>query len=175
MILYSATLYCTYHCQWYREKKTDNQNRVPYACVVCVCGVCSCSCSASISITDHGPLAGYVKLWFTHAPGMPAMFSLPPRISDPDMRHGTCVTHVSWCMPGSLTCGFLWSWCRRKCSRHSWRMLNPQFYLSGKRPICRYAPTVHGEMTSHQLATWAPFNVKTIFWCKGISITNIQM
>ena len=24
-------------------------------------------------------------------------------------HHGTCVTHVPWCMPGSLTCGFLWS------------------------------------------------------------------
>ena len=28
---------------------------------------------------------------------------------DPDMHHGTCVTHVPWCMPGSLTSGFLWS------------------------------------------------------------------
>ena len=24
------------------------------------------------------------------------------------MHHGTCVTHVPWCMPGSLTSGFLW-------------------------------------------------------------------
>ena len=31
------------------------------------------------------------------------------RISDPDMHHGTCVTHVPRCMPGSLTSGFLWS------------------------------------------------------------------
>ena len=36
-------------------------------------------------------------------------FPPPPRFSDPDMHHGTCVTHVSWCMPGSLTNGFLWS------------------------------------------------------------------
>ena len=36
-------------------------------------------------------------------------FSPPPRVSDPDMHHGTCVTHVPWCMPGSLTNGFLWS------------------------------------------------------------------
>ena len=36
-------------------------------------------------------------------------FTLPPRINDPDMHHGTCVTHVLWCMPGSLTSGFLWS------------------------------------------------------------------
>ena len=32
-----------------------------------------------------------------------------PRVSDTDMHHGTCVTHVPWCMPGSLISGFLWS------------------------------------------------------------------
>ena len=44
-----------------------------------------------------------------HAPGMPGTFSPPPWVSDTDMHHGTCVTHVPWCMPGSLTSGFLWS------------------------------------------------------------------
>ena len=29
----------------------------------------------------------------------------PPRVSDPDKDHGTCVTHVPWCMPVSLTSG----------------------------------------------------------------------
>ena len=28
-----------------------------------------------------------------------------PLVSDPDIHHGTCVTHVPWCMSGSLTCG----------------------------------------------------------------------
>ena len=56
-------------------------------------------------------------------------------LSDPDMHHGTCVTHVPWCMPGSLTGGFLWSRWRRNRSRHSRRMRNPQFYASGKRPM----------------------------------------
>ena len=28
-----------------------------------------------------------------------------PLVSDPGMHHGTCVTHVPWCMPGSLTRG----------------------------------------------------------------------
>ena len=28
-----------------------------------------------------------------------------PLVSDPDMHHGTYVTHVPWCMSGSLTCG----------------------------------------------------------------------
>ena len=60
-------------------------------------------------VTWHGPLARYVKLWFAHAPGMPGTFSPPPQVSDPDMQHGTCVTHVPWCIPGSLISGFLWS------------------------------------------------------------------
>ena len=54
------------------------------------------------------PLTRYVKLR-AHAPGMPGTFSPPPRVSDPDMHHVTCVTQVPWCMPGSLTSGFLWS------------------------------------------------------------------
>ena len=29
--------------------------------------------------------------------------SPPRRVSDPDMHHGTCVAHVPWCMPGSLS------------------------------------------------------------------------
>ena len=57
----------------------------------------------------HGPLVRYVKLWVALAPGMPGTFSPPPLVSDPDMHHGTSVTHVPWCMPGSLTSGFLWS------------------------------------------------------------------
>ena len=48
------------------------------------------------------------KVADAHAPGIPGTFSLPPRVNDPDMHHGTCVTHVPWCMPGSLTSGFLW-------------------------------------------------------------------
>ena len=67
----------------------------------------------------HGPLTNYAKLRVAHEPGMPGTFSPPPQVSNPDMYHGTCVTHVPWCMPGSLTIGFLWSrW-------HSWRMRNP--------------------------------------------------
>ena len=83
----------------------------------------------------HGPLARYVKLRVTHAPGMPGTFSPPPRVSDPDMHHGTCVMHVPWCMPWLLNSGFLGSRWRGKRSRHSWRMRNPQFFVSGKRPI----------------------------------------
>ena len=32
-------------------------------------------------------------------------FQRKPLVSDPGMHHGTCVSHVPWCMSGSLTCG----------------------------------------------------------------------
>ena len=83
----------------------------------------------------HEPFAGYAKLRVAHAPGMPETFSPPPRVSDADMHHGTCVTHVPWCMSGSLTSGFLLSRWRGQRSRHSRPMHNPQFYVSGKRPM----------------------------------------
>ena len=83
----------------------------------------------------YGPLIRYIKLRVAHAPGMTGTFSPPPRVSDPDMHNGECVTHVPWCMPGSLTSGFLWSRWRGKHSRHSPRMGNTQFYISGKRPM----------------------------------------
>ena len=52
-----------------------------------------------------------------------------PLISDLGMHHGTCMTHVPWCISGSLPP------VRGKRSRHSRRMRTPQFCVSGKRPI----------------------------------------
>ena len=83
----------------------------------------------------NGPLTRYVKLQVAHATGMPGTFFPPPRVGDPHMPHDTCVTHVPWCMPGSLTTGFLWSRWRGQCSRLSWHMRNPHFYVSCKRPM----------------------------------------
>ena len=77
----------------------------------------------------HGPLARRLKLRVAHVPGM---FSPPSRVSDPGMQHGMCVTHVPWCMPGSLTTGSFWSRWRGK---HSRSMRNSQFYVTGKRPM----------------------------------------
>ena len=69
---------------------------------------------------------------------MPGTFSPSPRGSDPDMHHDTCytcVTHVQWCMPGSLINGLLLSRFLEKRSQHSWSIHNLQFYVSGKRPM----------------------------------------
>ena len=94
-----------------------------------------CMIYLSVCCVDNGPLVRYVKLRVAHAPGMPGTFSLISRVSDPDMHHGTCVTHVPWCMPGSLTSVFLWSRWRGKRSCHTRRMRNLQFFVSGKRPM----------------------------------------
>ena len=75
----------------------------------------------------HGPLTRYWKLRMAHAPEFPGTFSPWPRVSDPDMHHGTCVTHVPWRMPGSSTGGFLWSRWRGK---HPRRMRNAQFCVA---------------------------------------------
>ena len=58
----------------------------------------------------HGLLSRYVKLRVAHALGMPLRFprhrlQRKPLVNDPGMDHGTCVTHVPWCMSGSLTRG----------------------------------------------------------------------
>ena len=103
--------------------------------------------------SKNGALTRNIKLQAEHAPGMPGTFSLPPRVSDLDMHHGTCVEHVLWSMLGSLTSGFPWSRWQQKRSRHFRRMRNPQFYVSGKSPIdCRAAAnTPQSLSTASQL------------------------
>ena len=94
-----------------------------------------CGNTLVIIVSGNGPLAKYVKLRVAHAPGMPGMFSPPPRVGGPDMHHGPCVTHVPWCMPGSLISGIRWYRLRGKRSWRSRRMRKPQFSVSGKRPM----------------------------------------
>ena len=96
----------------------------------------------------HGPLAKYIKSRVAHAPGMPVTFSPQPRISG--THNGTCVMHIPWCMLGSLTSSFLWSQWWEKRSRHSQRMRNPQFYVSGKRPMGHWQ-AAKGEMYTYFL------------------------
>ena len=73
-----------------------------------------------------------------HALGMPGIFSPQPQVSDSDMHHGTCVTHVPWCMPGSLTSGFLWSRWRGKTF--------PAFPAHAQPAILRIWLEAHGMM-----------------------------
>ena len=53
-------------------------------------------------------------------------------VSDPGMHHGTCVTHVPWCMSGSLTCGDGEKFPAFPAHAH------PRFCVSGKRPMPCY-------------------------------------
>ena len=100
---------------------------------------------------NHGPLTRYTKLWVAHEPGMPRTFSPPPWISDPDIHHGMCVAHVPWCMSGSLMNGFFGSRWRGKRSRHTWRMRNPQFCVSGKRPMGRFSKLITKSCGTHNV------------------------
>ena len=83
----------------------------------------------------YGSLARYVKLRVAQAPGMPGTFSPPSRVkrSRRASRHvhdARAVMHA-----GSLTSGIFWSRWRGNRFRHYRRMRNPQFYVSGNRPM----------------------------------------
>ena len=103
-------------------------------------------------LEHHGPLIRYVILCVANAPGMPGTFPPPLRVSDLDMHHGTCVTHVPWCMTGSLTSGFLWSRWQGMRSRHSRHMCSPQFYISGKRSMVKFIRKIDWLVDT----TWYP-------------------
>ena len=96
----------------------------------------SSSFMAPPDIRPHEPLARYEKIAGAHAPGMPGTFSPSSGTSDPDMHHGTCVTHVPWCMPGSLTSVFLWSQWRGKTF--------PAFPAHAQPAILRIWQEAHG-------------------------------
>ena len=86
---------------------------------------------------EYGPLTRYVKLRVAHAPGMPGTFSAPPTSKDTAMyrsRHASrhvrdarALMHVGIANP---------RWCGKR-SRQCRHMRNPQFYVSGKRPMAR--------------------------------------
>ena len=77
------------------------------------------------------------KIADAHAPGIPGTFSPSPQVSDPDMHHGTCVTHVPWCMPGSLYSSFLWNRRRGKTF--------PAFPAHAQPVFLRIWQEAHGE------------------------------
>ena len=76
--------------------------------------------------------------------GMPGTFSnhwihRKALVSDPGMHLGTCVTHVPWCMSGSLVRG------------SGENVLgNPKFYTSGKRPVPWLPMTYRCKDPAHQ-------------------------
>ena len=93
----------------------------------------------------HGPLTRYVTLRVAHAPGMPGTFSLTadskwkPLVSDPGMHHGTCVSHVPWCMSGLLAPDGGKTFPAFPAHAHL------QFSISCKRPIAKLVKIVYGQ------------------------------
>ena len=149
-------LYDVVYCYNNARLNQDEVDIRTYLIVCAVCGACSfhgCGPKPIIHLPTYNyitiakpwtcDIGGFgelltrpiLKLRVAHASGMPGTFSPTRYVSDPGMHYGTCLTHVPWCMLELPTSGFLWSWWRRKRSRHSWRMRNPQVNVSGERPI----------------------------------------
>ena len=115
------------------------------------------SCLGASEVTLIGPLNRYEKkgglrMRREYRERLPP----PAQVSDPHVHHGTCVTHVPWCMPGSLLSGFLLNRWRGKRSRHSRRMRNPQFYVSGKRLMHKIvrSTTIHTKAPTACIYSW---------------------
>ena len=121
------------------------------------------------------PLTRYAKLRVAPAPGMPGTFNQPSRVSDPDMHHGTCVTHLRWSMSELLTSGFRWSRWRGKRSRHSRRMHNPQFCVSGKR-LMLYAAIEFAKQTDFS-TIWFFYNIllDTLRACPAFRLISYRL
>ena len=125
---------------------------------------------ASTNNIMHGHLTRYVKLRVAHGPGIPGTCSPRPRVSEPDMHHGTCTSYVPWCMSGSLTSGFLSSQWRGKRFRHSRGGGNPQFCVSGKKPMAT-RKSRNCDMTSCQ-CTLALHRATMSFGGANIKVTR---
>ena len=105
------------------------------------------------SIEIHGPLTRYVKLWEAHVPGMPGTFSPPPTSKETASKRSR---HAWWhvrCARAVMDVGIanLRWWGKR--SRHSRRMRNPQFYVSGKRPMSPTLKSLNRDITIFILRT----------------------
>ena len=106
-----------------------------------------------VILQQHGPLTRCVKLWVGHAPGILGTFPCHRGLAIPTcITARTCVMHVPWCMSVSLTSGSLWNRWRGNRSRHSRRIRNPQFYVSGKRPIVLKGESIK---TTTKVSAWA--------------------
>ena len=99
-------------------------------------------------------------------------FPKKARVSDPDMLHGTCVTHVPWCMSGSLTSGDGENvpGIPGACATCNFTYLvrgpcDDQATLAQVMNWCRQA-------TSHYLRQCGPFGITRPLWANGISLST---
>ena len=107
--IYIQSLYIGIMCIICEVSRSGITTKFP-RCLMNLSKVMTFCLQASCYQLNHGAFTRYVKLRVAHAPGIPGTFSPPPRVSDPDLHHGTCVIHMqSWCMTESLISDFLWS------------------------------------------------------------------
>ena len=72
-------------------------------------------------------------------------------LGDSDMHHGTCVTHVLWCMTGSLTSGFIWNRCAGK-TFPTGACATREFAYLVRGPFGQYGQySLHWKLRSHWL------------------------
>ena len=81
-------------------------------------------------LSNHGPLTRYVECGLRMCRECRERYSRDRHQRKPLV---TCMSHVPWCMSGSLT-----------RSRHSQRMLNPQFAYLVRGPLNMILNTGHG-------------------------------
>ena len=127
------------HSQWETSLQSNAGECIAWASYQ-ICKTVGCACTGNV---------GNNFLYKIPVPRRPC----PAGNSMRFLRHcglaiPTCITERArrTCrdtLPGSLTSGFLWSRWRRKRSRHSGCMRNPQFYVSGKRPVGRSTSDQH--------------------------------
>ena len=109
----------------------------------------------------HGPVTRCVKLWVAHAPGIPRTLSPPltseetysyrSRYASWHVRDARAVMHVRIAKP---------RW-RGKHSRHSRRVRNPKFQVSGRRPM------------AHVAYTWIKVQIKVTLGTRVQSYLNL--
>ena len=87
-----------------------------------------------------------------------------PLVSDPGMHHGTCVTHVPWCMSGSFNCGDGETFPAFPAHAH------PQICVSGKRPMWGTELRSDFELTKDM---WGC--LLWVFWKRGRDISRVQL
>ena len=91
-----------------------------------------------------------------------------PRVSDPDTHHGTCVTHVPWCMTGSLTSGFLWSRWRENVPGISGACATRNFTYLVRGPLRPMIVARHGATTEED------YGITHIMWQSTSAIWTVK-
>ena len=83
----------------------------------------------------HGSLTRYIKLLVAHEPEMPGTFPPSPTSKETTSKRSRHASRHARHAHAAMHVGIVNTQCRGKYSRQSRRMRNPEFYVSGKRPM----------------------------------------